>query len=72
MNGYDPGGKEWPTSRMPKQMGGSRSSPKESSNLVFFIEPNKVFPAVNLFEVLPIAVYPKAIFLVLFWFPLSS
>jgi len=43
MNGWDPGGKECPTIRTLKQIGGSISSFIASSNLDFLIDPNRVF-----------------------------
>ena len=43
MNGYDPGGKEWPTRRTFMQIGGSISSLIASSYFDFFIEPRRVF-----------------------------
>jgi len=46
INGYEPGGNECPTNLILRQVGGSRSSFKASSNLVFFIVLNKVFPTV--------------------------
>lgn len=44
MNGYDPGGKEWPTNLKLRHVGGSISSFNASSNLVFFNELRRVFP----------------------------
>lgn len=46
MKGYDPGGNEWPTNLKLKHVGGSSSSFRASSNLVFFRELNNVLPAV--------------------------
>jgi hypothetical protein len=46
MKGWEPGGKEWPTSLTFKQVGGSNSSLRASSNLFFFIELKRVFPPV--------------------------
>lgn len=45
IKGYEPGGKEWPTSLIVKQVGGSISSLLPSINFVYFKEPSNVFPA---------------------------
>jgi hypothetical protein len=42
MKGWDPGGKEWPTSLTFMQIGGSISSFIASSNFDLFIEPKRV------------------------------
>lgn len=42
MNGWEPGGKEWPTSLTFMQIGGSISSFMASSYFDLFIEPSKV------------------------------
>jgi hypothetical protein len=46
MKGYDPGGNECPTNLTLRQVGGSKSSFKASSNLVFFMVLNRVLPTV--------------------------
>ena len=46
IKGYDPGGNEWPTNLTWRQVGGSKSSFRASSNFVFFSELKRVFPAV--------------------------
>jgi len=45
MKGWDPGGKECPTSLTFMQAGGSSSSFRASSNLVFLIVLRRVLPA---------------------------